>query len=113
MQLHLSSTDFEVTPAMRAHMESTLQRVATMVPETTRLHVTLSNEGHAQGHKRRSAKIQFQFHNHPVVSESTHEDLYIAINQASIGAFHQIEKANEKYRTKRHAQGAILSSNNF
>jgi putative sigma-54 modulation protein len=91
MQITVTGRHFEITDALRQHIESKLHKLDRHLERVSEIHVILSVEKH-----RHSAEITFQANGVPIRSlEETH-DMYLSVDTA----IEKVEKQLKRYKKR-------------
>lgn len=102
MNLMITGHHVEVTPALREHVTSKLERVVRHSDQITEISVVLGVEAPSEKDKRHHAEVNLRMKGNAIHVESTAEDLYAAIDTLVDKLDRQVLKHKDKLREHHH-----------
>lgn len=99
MNLTISGHHLEVTPALKEHVTSKLDRVTRHFDQVVDIKVLLSLDNSKEKDKRQRAECTIRVKGNDIHAESAHEDLYAAIDELVDKLDRQINKHKEKLQS--------------
>ncbi|MDE2402877.1 MAG: ribosome-associated translation inhibitor RaiA [Burkholderiales bacterium] len=81
MNLTISGHHLEITPALRAYVLTKLERVTRHFDQVVDITVLLSVEKQKEKERRQKAEVNVHVKGKDIFVETSHEDLYAAIDQ--------------------------------
>ncbi|HVZ42258.1 MAG TPA: ribosome-associated translation inhibitor RaiA [Ramlibacter sp.] len=81
MNLTISGHHLEVTPALRNHVTTKLDRIIRHFDQVVGIHVLLTVEKQKEKERRQRAECKIHVKGKDIFAESSHEDLYAAFDQ--------------------------------
>ena len=105
MNLTISGHHLEVTPAIRAYVQSKLERIVRHFDQVIDMSVLLTIDNNSEKDKRQKAEITVRVSGKAIYVESVSEDLYAAIDTLIDKLDRQVLK--HKTKTKDHQHEAI------
>lgn len=110
MNLTISGHHLEITPAIRSHVESKLDRMKRNFDGVIDITVLLAVDNNSDKEKRQRAEITMNLSgSKPLHTESTGQDIYAAIDTLMDKVDRQLNKAKEKQRG--HSRESIKGGN--
>ncbi len=98
MNLTISGHHLEITPAIRSHVESKLDRMKRNFEGVIDITVLLAVDNISDKEKRQRAEIRMNLSGKTLHAESTGQDIYAAIDTLMDKVDRQLVKAKEKIR---------------
>lgn len=102
MNLMITGHHLEVTPALRDHVTSKLERVVRHFDQILEVAVVLGVEAPSDKDKRHHAEVNLRLKGHAIHVESVADDLYAAIDTLIDKLDRQVLKHKEKLRDHHH-----------
>ena len=99
MNLTISGHHLEVTPALRSYVTSKLDRVTRHFDQVVDVKVLLSVENKQEKDKRQRAECRIGVKGNDLFAESSHEDLYAAVDELVDKLDRQIVKHKDKLQS--------------
>ncbi|MGN0917840.1 MAG: ribosome hibernation-promoting factor, HPF/YfiA family [Oxalobacter sp.] len=110
MNLTISGHHLEITPAIRSHVESKLDRMKRNFDGVIEITVLLAVDNISDKEKRQRAEINLKLSGKTLHAESTGQDIYAAIDTLMDKLDRQLIKAKAKNRshTRESIKGAAI-----
>lgn len=102
MNLMITGHHLEVTPALREHVTSKLERVARHFDQIIEVSVVLGVEAPSEKDKRHHAEVNLRLKGNAIHVENTADDLYAAIDGLVDKLDRQVLKHKDKQREHHH-----------
>jgi putative sigma-54 modulation protein len=102
MNLTISGHHLEVTPALRSYVTSKLDRITRHFDQVVDVKVLLSIEKQKEKEKRQKAECNIHVKGNDMFAESSHEDLYAAVDELVDKLDRQVGKHKEKLQNHHH-----------
>ena len=99
MNLTISGHHLEVTPALRGYVTNKLDRVTRHFDQMVDVKVLLSVENQKEKEKRQRAECRIGVKGNDLFAESSHEDLYAAVDELVDKLDRQIVKHKDKLQS--------------
>ena len=99
MNLTISGHHLEVTPALRSYVTSKLDRINRHFDQVVDVKVLLSVENQKEKEKRQRAECRIGVKGNDLFAESSHEDLYAAVDELVDKLDRQIVKHKDKLQS--------------
>ena len=99
MNLTISGHHLDITPAIRSHVESKLNRMKRNFDGVIDITVLLAVDSTSDKDKRQRAEIKLNLSGKTLHAESTAQDIYAAIDTLMDKVDRQLVKAKEKIRS--------------
>ena len=99
MNLTISGHHLEVTPALRSYVTSKLDRITRHFDQLVDVKVLLSVENQKEKEKRQRAECRIGVKGNDLFAESSHEDLYAAVDELVDKLDRQIVKHKDKLQS--------------
>ena len=99
MNLTISGHHLEVTPALRSYVTSKLDRITRHFDQLVDVKVLLSVENQKEKDKRQRAECRIAVKGNDLFAESSHEDLYAAVDELVDKLDRQIVKHKDKLQS--------------
>lgn len=99
MNLTISGHHLEVTPALRNHVSSKLERLWRRFDQVTDVRVLLSIDNQKEKDRRQRAECTIRVKGADLYAESSHEDLYAAVDELVDKLDRQITRHKSKRQT--------------
>ena len=99
MNLTISGHHLEVTPALRSYVTTKLDRVTRHFDQVVDVRVLLSVENNQEKDKRQRAECRIGVKGNDLFAESSHEDLYAAVDELVDKLDRQVAKHKEKLQS--------------
>ncbi len=99
MNLTISGHHLEVTPALRNYVTTKLDRVTRHFDQVVDVKVLLSLENQQEKDKRQRAECRIGVKGNDLFAESSHEDLYAAVDELVDKLDRQIERHRGKLQS--------------
>jgi putative sigma-54 modulation protein len=103
MNLTISGHHLEVTPALRSYVTTKLDRISRHFDQVVDVKVLLSIENQKEKEKRQKAECNIHVKGSDMFAESTHEDLYAAVDELVDKLDRQVAKHKNKLQDHHHA----------
>ncbi|MDR1967602.1 MAG: ribosome-associated translation inhibitor RaiA [Burkholderiaceae bacterium] len=103
MNLTISGHHLEVTPALRSYVESKLERIVRHFDQVVDVKVLLSVDNQKEKDKRQRAECRIGVKGNDLFAESSHEDLYAAVDELVGKLDRQVARYKEKMQSHDHA----------
>jgi putative sigma-54 modulation protein len=103
MQLSLTGHHMDITDSLRGYVEEKMQRLERHFDHVTNVHVILSPEKNQQ-----KAEATVHISGGDVFADSTHEDMYAAIDALIDKLDRQVLKHKEKMQSRRGSSAPIV-----
>jgi putative sigma-54 modulation protein len=108
MNLTISGHHLEVTPALRSYVASKLERIVRHFDQVVDVRVLLSVEKQKEKDKRQRAECRIGVKGNDLFAESSHEDLYAAVDELVDKLDRQVARHKEKAQSHNHAAAKHL-----
>jgi len=102
MNLTISGHHLEVTPALRGYVTSKLERIARHFDQVVDAKVLLTVENQKEKNKRQRAECRIAVKGNDLFAESSHEDLYAAIDELVDKLDRQVARHKDKMQAHDH-----------
>jgi putative sigma-54 modulation protein len=102
MNLTISGHHLEVTPAIRAYVETKLERVKRHFDQVIDMAVILTVDNITEKEKRQKAEVTLRVSGKAIFAESVSEDLYAAIDSLADKLDRQVQKHKTKLQDHTH-----------
>lgn len=102
MNITISGHHLEVTPALRAYVNEKLERVLRHFDQVVDVKVILSIDNQKEKEKRQRAECNILVKGSDIFAESSHEDLYAAIDALIDKLDRQVVKHKDKIQDHHH-----------
>ncbi len=102
MNLTISGHHLEVTPALRAHVTSKLDRISRHFDQVVDIKVILSVDNHKEKEMRQRAECSIHVKGRDLFAESAHEDLYAAVDELADKMDRQVLRYKDKTQDHHH-----------
>ena len=102
MNLTISGHHLEVTPALREYVLTKLDRVTRHFDQVVDVNVILSVEKQKEKEKRQKAEVTLHVKGKDIFVETSHEDLYAAIDQLMDKLDRQVVKHKDRVQEHHH-----------
>lgn len=99
MNLTISGHHLDITPALRNYVTTKLERVTKHFDQVVDVRVLLSVENKQEKDKRQRAECRIGVKGNDLFAESSHEDLYAAIDELADKLDRQMAKHKEKLQS--------------
>ncbi|HRN76450.1 ribosome-associated translation inhibitor RaiA [Ottowia sp.] len=99
MNLTISGHHLDITPALRSYVTTKLERVTKHFDQVVDVRVLLSVENKQEKDKRQRAECRIGVKGNDLFAESSHEDLYAAIDELADKLDRQMAKHKEKLQS--------------
>ena len=103
MNLTISGPHRDVTPALREHVLSKLERVTRHFDQVVDINVLLSVEKLKEKERRQKAEVTLHVKGKDIFIEQCHEDMYAAIDQLMDKLDRQVCRHKDKVQDHHHA----------
>lgn len=103
MNLTISGHHLEITPALRAYVTSKLDRVTRYFDQVVDVRVLLTVDNMKEKEKRQRAECSMHLKGRDLFAESSHADLYAAVDELS----DKLDRQVERYKTKGQDHGHV------
>ena len=103
MNLTISGHHLDVTPALREHVLSKLERVTRHFDQVVDINVLLSVEKLKEKERRQKAEVTLHVKGKDIFIEQCHEDMYAAIDQLMDKLERQVCRHKDKVQDHHHA----------
>jgi putative sigma-54 modulation protein len=98
MNVEYTGRQYEITPAVRKHIEHGLSKIKKLLGDNFETHVILAVEKH-----RHKAEITITYRNHPIVGVAEAAEMMAAVTEALDRIDRQAVKYRTRYRAKKRA----------
>jgi len=105
MQLSLTGHHMDITDSLRAYVQEKMERLERHFDHVTNVHVILSPE---KNHQKAEATVHIS--GGDVFADSTHEDMYAAIDALIDKLDRQVLKHKEKLKARRGVTAPIVDA---
>ena len=102
MNLTISGHHLDVSPALREYVQTKLERVTRHFDQVVDMTVLLSVEKLKEKERRQRAEVTLHAKGKDIFVETTHEDLYAAIDQLVDKLDRQVVKHKDKVQDHHH-----------
>ena len=102
MNLTISGHHLEVTPALRSYVTTKLDRITRHFDQLVDIKVLLSVEKQKEKDKRQRAECNIHVKGNDMFAESSHEDLYAAVDELVDKLDRQVGRHKEKIKDHQH-----------
>jgi putative sigma-54 modulation protein len=102
MNLTISGHHLEVTPALRTYVTTKLDRITRHFDQVVDIKVLLSIEKQKEKDRRQRAECNIHVKGSDLFAESSHEDLYAAVDELMDKLDRQVVKHKDKVQTHAH-----------
>jgi putative sigma-54 modulation protein len=102
MNLTISGHHLEVTPALRTYVTTKLDRITRHFDQVVDIKVLLSVEKQKEKDRRQRAECNIHVKGSDLFAESSHEDLYAAVDELMDKLDRQVVKHKDKVQTHAH-----------
>ena len=99
MNLTISGHHLDVTPALRSYVTGKLDRINRHFDQVVDVKVLLSVENQKEKEKRQRAECRIGVKGNDLFAESSHEDLYAAVDELVDKLDRQVAKHKEKLQS--------------
>ena len=99
MNMTISGHHLEITPALRSYVSTKLDRVIRHFDQVVDVKVLLSVENQKEKDKRQRAECRIGVKGNDLFAESSHEDLYAAVDELVDKLDRQIVKHKDKLQS--------------
>ena len=99
MNLTISGHHLEITPALRSYVSTKLDRVIRHFDQVVDVRVLLTVENQKEKDKRQRAECRIGVKGNDLFAESSHEDLYAAVDELVDKLDRQIVKHKDKLQS--------------
>ncbi len=100
MNLTISGHHLEVTPALRSYVTGKLDRITRHFDQLVDVKVLLTVENQTEKDKRQRAECRIGVKGNDLFAESSHEDLYAAVDELVDKLDRQVAKHKEKLQSR-------------
>ena len=100
MNLTISGHHLEVTPALRSYVTGKLDRITRHFDQMVDVKVLLTVENQTEKDKRQRAECRIGVKGNDLFAESSHEDLYAAVDELADKLDRQVAKHKEKLQSR-------------
>ncbi|MCL1961467.1 MAG: ribosome-associated translation inhibitor RaiA [Desulfovibrionaceae bacterium] len=108
MNLTISGHHLEVTPALRSYVLARLERITRHFDQMVDVKVLLSVDNQKEKDKRQRAECRIGVKGNDLFAESSHEDLYAAIDDLADKLNRQVARHKDKVQSHDHAAAKHL-----
>lgn len=108
MNLTISGHHLEVTPALRGYVTTKLERVTRHFDQLVDVKVLLSLDNQKEKDKRQRAECRLGVKGNDLFAESSHQDLYAAIDELVDKLDRQVARHKDKAQSHDHAAAKHL-----
>ncbi len=108
MNLTISGHHLEVTPALRSYVTSKLDRITRHFDQVVDVKVLLTLENQKEKDKRQRAECNIRVKGNDLFAESSHEDLYAAVDDLMDKLDRQVVRHKTKLQSHDHAAAKHL-----
>ena len=105
MNLTISGHHLDVTPALRAYVTSKLDRVTRYFDQVVDVRVLLTVDNMKEKEKRQRAECSMHLKGRDLFAESSHADLYAAVDELS----DKLDRQVARYKTKGQEHGHVTA----
>ena len=109
MNLTISGHHLEVTPALRSYVTSKIDRISRHFDQVVDVKVLLTVEKQREKDRRQRAECNIHVKGDDLFAESTHEDLYAAVDEL----VDKLDRQVGRYKTRRQDHHAGESVKRF
>ncbi|MEN9842399.1 MAG: Ribosome hibernation promoting factor [Pseudomonadota bacterium] len=109
MNLTISGHHLEVTPALRSYVTTKLDRISRHFDQMVDIKVLLTVDNHKEKERRQKAECNIHVKGKDLFAESTHEDLYAAVDELADKLDRQVLRYKDK--TQEHHHDAVKRMN--
>lgn len=102
MNLTISGHHLEVTPALRSYVTTKLDRITRHFDQLVDIKVLLSVENQKEKDRRQRAECNIHVKGNDMFAESSHEDLYAAVDELVDKLDRQVSRHKEKIKDHQH-----------
>jgi putative sigma-54 modulation protein len=102
MNLTISGHHLEVTPALRSYVTTKLDRITRHFDQLVDIKVLLSVENQKEKDRRQRAECNIHVKGNDMFAESSHEDLYAAVDELVDKLDRQVGRHKEKIKDHQH-----------
>lgn len=102
MNLTISGHHLEVTPALREYVLTKLERVTRHFDQVVDVTVLLCIENHMEKDRRQRAEVNLHVKGKDIFVETSHEDLYAAIDQLMDKLDRQVCRHKDRVQNHHH-----------
>jgi putative sigma-54 modulation protein len=102
MNLTISGHHLEVTPALRNYVTGKLDRITRHFDQVVDVRVLLSIENQKEKEGRQKAECNIHVKGNDLFAESTHEDLYAAVDELVDKLDRQVVRFKDKQKDHHH-----------
>lgn len=102
MNLTISGHHLEVTPALRTYVTTKLDRIARHFDQVVDVKVLLTVEKQKEKEKRQRAECNIHVKGNDLFAESSHEDLYAAVDELVDKLDRQVVRHKTKVQSHNH-----------
>ncbi len=102
MNLTISGHHLEVTPALRSYVTTKLDRITRHFEQVVDVKVLLSVEKQKEKERRQRAECNIHVKGNDIFAESTHEDLYAAVDELVDKLDRQVVRHKDRIRDHHH-----------
>lgn len=102
MNLTISGHHLEVTPALRSYVTTKLDRITRHFEQVVDVKVLLSIEKQKEKERRQRAECNIHVKGNDIFAESTHEDLYAAVDELVDKLDRQVVRHKDRIRDNHH-----------
>jgi putative sigma-54 modulation protein len=102
MNLTISGHHLEVTPALRSYVTTKLDRITRHFDQLVDIKVLLSVENQKEKDRRQRAECNIHVKGSDMFAESSHEDLYAAVDELVDKLDRQVGRHKEKIKDHQH-----------
>jgi putative sigma-54 modulation protein len=102
MNLTISGHHLEVTPALRTYVTSKLDRITRHFDQLVDVKVLLTVENQKEKDRRQRAECNIHVKGSDMFAESSHEDLYAAVDELVDKLDRQVGRHKEKVKDHQH-----------
>lgn len=110
MNLTISGHHLEVTPALRSYVTTKLDRINRHFDQVVDVKVLLTVEKQKEKEKRQRAECNIHVKGGDLFAESSHEDLYAAVDELVDKLDRQVGRHKERVQNHNHASGKRMMS---
>jgi putative sigma-54 modulation protein len=108
MNLTISGHHLEVTPALRTYVTTKLDRITRHFDQVVDVKVLLTVEKQKEKEKRQRAECNIHVKGSDLFAESSHEDLYAAVDELVDKLDRQVVRHKDKMHEHKHAAAKRL-----
>ena len=102
MNLTISGHHLEVTPALRSYVTAKLDRITRHFDQLVDVKVLLTVENQKEKDRRQRAECNIHVKGNDMFAESSHEDLYAAVDELVDKLDRQVGRHKEKIKNHQH-----------